>query len=275
MKRTRDMSDMRIALSTAAFLAFTAACAQAEPVSAVSVTYNIDVGPMTMTVVKYGLKLSEGALRSQAQIKSHGISRVFSEYSAKAEAESLHSAAAIAPVRFRLVRESDERKKETSLSWRNGGGIDYAPQEKRAERRARIDNALTEEVADPMTAVLRIGTTGQTPCPSVQQIFDGRDVYELSLSDKGAGELKGDEGYRGPVQHCEVSWTPIAGRAAEKNEPRESYDVSFAPIGELPSGRTLWLPVALAGKLKGLPFKAYVTRLKSEGQAGSAASNQN
>lgn len=266
---------MRFALSTVAFLACASVAAQAEPVSAVSVDYNIDVGPVTMTVVKYGLRLSGGAMRSHAQIKSHGISRVFSEYTAKVQAESRANGTGIAPLSFRLVREKDDNKKESRLQWTDGGGIDYAPQEKKAERRARIDNALTPEIADPMTAVLRIGTAGETPCPSVHQIFDGRDVFELALTDKGRGEMNGKAGYRGPVRLCEVSWTPIAGRAAEKNEPRESYEVSFAPIGELPSGRALWLPVALTGKLKGLRFNAYVTKLKSEGAAGGTALNQN
>ena len=266
---------MRIALAAAALLASAAVPAQAEPVSAVSVSYNIDVGPMTMTVVKYGLDLKEGAMRSRAQIKSHGISRVFSEYTANVEAESRARGPAIAPVSFRLVRERDDSIREARLQWKDGGAIDYSPRETKAERRARIDNALNDEVADPMTAVLRIGTSGETPCPSVHQIFDGRDVFELALTDKGEGEMKGDGGYRGKVRNCEVSWTPIAGRAAEKNEPRESYDVSFAPIGELPSGRTLWLPVSLSGELKGLRFTAYVTKLKSEGEAASTASTQN
>ena len=150
-------------------------------------------------------------------------------------------------------------KRETSLQWSGPGAITYAPQEKKAERRQRIARALNDAVADPMTAVLRIGTTGEAPCPAVQQIFDGRDVYELSLADKGEGRLDREPAYRGRVRVCEVSWTPIAGRAAEKNEPRESYRVSFAPIGELPSGRTLWLPVVMSGKLKGLRFNAYAT----------------
>jgi hypothetical protein len=264
-----NVSHRWLAVSAAVLLA-SAAPAAAEPVSAVQVAYNIDVGPLTMTVVRYGLDISDGAMRSRAQIKSNGISRLFAEYTANVEAESRASGPAIAPVSFYLVREKDEKTREARLRW-TGTGIDYAPREKRPERRARVDNALNDEVADPMTAVLRIGTAGETPCPSVQQIFDGRDVYELALTDKGRGELNGDEGYRGEVRHCEVSWTPIAGRAAEKNEPRDSYDVSFAPIGELPSGRTLWLPVALSGKLKGLPFKAYVTKLKSEKEAASAA----
>ncbi|MCA3574307.1 MAG: DUF3108 domain-containing protein [Aestuariivirga sp.] len=267
------MSALRIALPSAVFIACAALSAQAETVRSVSANYNIDVGPVTMTEVKYRLNLNGGAINSRARIESKGISRVFSEYSAKVEAESVAKGSAIAPQSFHLVRQRDDNTREAKLRW-TADGIDYAPREKRPERRARIDNALNDEMADPMTVVLRIGTAGKTPCPTVQQVFDGRDVFELSLTDKGSGELDGEQGYRGPVRHCVVSWTPIAGRAAEKNEPRESYDVSFAPIGELPSGQTLWLPVALSGKLKGLPFNAYVTKLSAEGGANKAA-NQN
>jgi hypothetical protein len=260
---------MRIAFGAAVLLASAAVQAGAEPVSTVSVEYNVDVGPVTMTVVKYGLDLSDGAIRSKAQIKSHGISRVFSEYTARVTGESRAAGSGIAPVDFKLVRERDDNIREARVSW-SDGGIDYAPRDKRPDRRARVDNALNSELADPMTAVLRIGTAGDSPCPSVHQVFDGRDVFELSLADKGAGRLKID-GYRGPVRNCEVSWTPIAGRAAEKNEPRESYDVSFAQVGKLPSGQALWLPVMLTGKLKGLRFKAYVTELSAKGPVAKAA----
>lgn len=254
-------------------MSFAGSLAHAEPVSSVSVAYNVDVGPVTMTKVKYALTLSEGALRSRAQIKSHGISSVFSDYTAKVEGESRAKGKSIAPQRFHMVREKEDRKRETTLEW-TSGGIDYSPQEKKPERRARIDQALNAEVADPLTAVLRIGTAGKNPCPSVQQVFDGRDVYELSLTDKGAGEMDDEDGYRGPVRRCEVSWTPIAGRAAEKNEPRDTYEVSFAPIGELPSGRTLWLPVSLTGNLKGLRFSAYATKFRSESAGDATASEQ-
>jgi hypothetical protein len=264
---------MRIALAAAIVLAGAAAPAMAKPVRSVSVAYNVDVGPMTMTVVKYGLKLSEDALRSQVQIKSHGISRVFSEYTAQVEAESRAKGKSITPVRFHLVREREDSKREATLQW-TGGTLDYSPKEKKPERRARIDNALNSKIADPVTAVLRIGTTGESPCPSVQQVFDGRDIFELVLTDKGMGKMDGDEGYSGPVRRCEVTWTPIAGRAVDKNIPSDSYDVAFAPVGELPSGRTLWLPVSMSGSLKGLRFKAYATKFKSDGAASSAASEQ-
>lgn len=250
---------MRTTIASAIVIALTAGAPRAEPVSAVSVSYNIDVGPLTVTEVSYELAREGEALRSQARIRSRGISRIFSEYSARAEAESRAEGSEIAPRRFTLLRQKDDRLKRTALEWTGEHALAYSPQEKKPERRARIDGALTAEVADPMTAVLRIGTAGQEPCPSVQRIFDGRDVYELTLADKGFGELKDGNGYRGLVKRCSVSWTPIAGRAAEKNEPRDTYEAAFAPAGELPSGRTLWLPVVMSGKLKGLRFNAYAT----------------
>jgi len=264
---------MRIALISAICLAGAAAGAGAEPVGSLAVNYNIDLGPMTVTEVKYRLSMEGGAARSQAQIRSSGISRVFAEYMAKVEAESRAGADDIAPVRFHLVREKDEKTREAKLRWTGPGAIDYAPKEKKPERRARVDKALNDKVADPMTAVLKIGTAGDYPCPSAQQIFDGRDVYELSLADQGEGRIE-TEGYKGPVRRCEVSWTPIAGRAAEKNEPRESYEVSFAPVGELPSGRTLWVPVSLSGKLKGLRFDGYATKLTMRAAGGQALSQE-
>lgn len=268
---------MRNLLSAFILLGAAAAAppAGAEPVRAVSVAYNVDVGPMTMIVVKYGLNHSGDAVEAHASIRSKGLSRMFSEYSARADGQSRAGDQGITPVSFRLVREKDDRKKETSLQWTGPGAISYAPQEKKLERRQRIEQALNGAVADPMTAVLRIGTAGDVPCPSAQQVFDGRDVYELSLADKGEARLDIEGAYRGRVRVCEVSWTPIAGRAAEKNEPRESYEVSFAPVGDLPSGRMLWLPVSLSGKLKGIPFEAYATTLKVEGGAEGSAASQN
>ena len=73
---------------------------------------------------------------------------------------------------------------------------------------------------------------------------DGRDVFELSFSEGNGNKLKSDAAYRGPVKNCQVRWHAIAGRSAEKGEPDEVYDVSFAPVGTLVSGQTLWFPAS-------------------------------
>ncbi len=243
---------------TLGLAALAPAAAQAEDVS---VSYNVDVGPLTMTVVKLSLDLTEQAAHAKARIRSNGVSRMLSEYSATAEAESRLGDAAPQPVSFRLVRESSDERKETTLNWSGDGGVTYDPPLKNAERRARLESAIAGGVTDPVTALLRIGTAGENPCISAHEVFDGRDVFELALTDKGRGKPEGDTAWQGEVQRCDVRWTPIAGRAKDKKVPGDSYDVDFAPVAKLPSGKTLWLPVRMSGKIKGMGFTAYATKV--------------
>lgn len=229
----------------------------------VAVTYKVDVGPMTLTTVRFTLDVSESAVNGKARIKSGSVANLFAEYSAVAESTSLIGGPAPQPVSFQLVRERDNDVRKASLSWNPDGVLSYEPQSRKPERRDSIARALNSDVADPITAVLRIGTAGATPCPSVHDVFDGRDVFELALTDKGSGTVSEDVDFRGSVQRCDVRWTPLGGRAKEKNVPGDTYDVSFAPVGKLPSGQQLWLPVELTGSLKGMPFRAYAEKLSA------------
>lgn len=248
--------------------ALVAALPRVASAEQISVAYNVDVGPLTMTVVKFSLDASDQGVRAKARIRSNGVSRVFSEYSAVADAETRMVNAAPVPVSFHLVREKADERKETSLTWAPDGKLTYDPPIKNKEKRSRVDSALAQGAADPITAILRMGATGQNPCPSVHQVFDGRDVFELTLADKGQDKLQGNDAWNGTVQRCEVTWTPIAGRAKDKGTPGDSYDVAFAPVAKLPSGATLWLPVTMSGRLKGLGFKAYATKLGAGKDAG-------
>lgn len=255
------------------FGAVVLATAVLSPVAAsaadISATFNVDVGPMTTTVVRFDLDSSGETVHAKARIKSNGISRIFSEYSVQAEGEARAGSGAVQPVRFRMVREKDDSRKEATLTWNEQGEISYEPKIKKPELRQKVNEALGKDVADPLTVILRMGASGSDPCPSVHQVFDGRDVYELAFTDKGRGKLAEETAYHGDVQRCEVRWTPVAGRAMEKKLPGDVYQVSFAPVGKLASGRTVWLPVYLSGKLKGVGFSAYVTKLKTA--AGGAA----
>lgn len=265
---------MRKVTFGAVLLGLSAGLPQAASAGEISASFNVDVGPMTTTVVKFDLTTTEDSVRSRARIKSNGISRAFSEYSVEAEAEARTGKDGVQPVSFKLVRESDDRRKETALSWNEGGELTFTPPIKKPEMREKVSRALSKDVADPMTVILRLGAAGANPCPSVHHVFDGRDVFELSFADKGRGKLDSEASYHGEVQHCEVRWTPLAGRAMEKKLPGDVYQVAFAPVGKLASGAAVWLPVAMSGKLKGLGFSAYVTKLKIDDAGAPAAASQ-
>jgi hypothetical protein len=258
---TGTASQMRKVLFWTFALGFLSFAAQGAAAGQVAVTYKVDVGPMTLTTVRFEIDAGADRVTSTARIKSGGLANLFAEYSAVAEATSLIGSGAPQPVSFNLVRERDKDIRRSSLSWSPDGVLTYEPQHGKPERRDSIARALSAGVTDPITAVLRIGTAGETPCPSVHDVFDGRDVFELSLTGRGSGKLDGDAAFKGEVQRCEVRWTPLAGRAKEKNVPGDIYDVAFAPVGRLPAGQRLWLPVDLTGSLKGLPFRAYAEEI--------------
>lgn len=234
----------------------------------VTATYNVDVGPLTVTEVKLNLEVSDGEARTKARIKAAGVSRAFAEFGATAEAETRFDGASPQPVSYRMTRDQSDMRKVTTVSWSGEGAPSYDPPIRNAERAAKLDQAIAGGVVDPVTAVLRIGTEGANPCPSKHVVFDGREVYELALVDKGMGPFEGDAAWQGEVQHCTVRWTPIAGRAKDKGVPGDDYEVDFAPVATLDDGRKLWLPVQMSGKLKGMGFSGYLTKV-----GGSAAAD--
>ncbi|MEI7599609.1 MAG: DUF3108 domain-containing protein [Aestuariivirga sp.] len=237
---------------------------QAAQAGGVTVNYNVDIGPMTVTEVKLSLDVAGEQVHAKARIRAAGVSRAFSEFSATAEGEALFGGTAPEPLSYKITRDQSDNRKVTTVSWQ-AGAPSYDPPLKNAERRARLDAALAGGVVDPVTAVLRMGTVGESPCPSTHQVFDGREVFELALTDKGKSTLDTDGvAWKGEVQNCSVRWTPIAGRAKDKGVPGDSYDVAFAPVAELDNGRKLWLPVQMSGKLKGLGFTGYMTKVSNK-----------
>ena len=258
--RIRTMNKASLCLLALGLVVFGTPVAQA---AGVTVSYNVDIGPMTVTVVKVAIDVSGEQAHAKARIKTVGLSRVLSEFGATAEAETRLGQSAPAPVSYKITRDQSDMRKVTTLSWA-GGAVSYDPPIKNAERKARLDEALAGDVVDPVTAVLRMGMVATNPCPSAQKVFDGREVFELTLTDKGMGKADGDSAWHGKVQRCSVRWEPIAGRSKDKGVPGDSYDVSFAPVADLGDGRQLWLPVDMSGSLKGLGFRGYLTKVSNK-----------
>lgn len=264
MKRTDP--PMRKAVFSILSLGLAALAPAAAQAADVSVSYNVDVGPMTVTTVKLTLDESGEEVHARARIRANGVSRMFSEFGATAEAETKLGQAVPEPVAYKITRDDSDKRKVTTVMW-NGEVPSYDPPITNPERRDKLDRALAGGVTDPVTAVLRIGLSGDEPCGSSHKVFDGREVFELSFTQKGKGKLDGDAAWKGPVERCVVRWEPIAGRAKDKGVPGDSYEVAFAPVAKLASGRQLWLPVEMSGRLKGVGFRGYLTHAGKGGGA--------
>ena len=259
---------MRTATLSLLALGLAAAAPAAAQAAAVTVSYNVDVGPLTVSVVKFSIDVAGDEAHARARIKTAGMSRVFSEFGATAEAETRLGEAEPQPMSYKITRDQSDMRKVTTLTW-DGTTVTYDPPIKNSDRKAKLDQALAGGVIDPVTAILRMGTLGDSPCPSTHEVFDGREVFELALTDKGMGKADGDAAWQGKVQRCSVRWTPVAGRSYDKGVPGDSYDVSFAPVADLDNGRKLWLPVNMSGSLKGLGFKGYLTKVSGKADASA------
>jgi hypothetical protein len=256
--------DLRKAAIVAMMSASIAGGAQAQPITALAASYRLDVGPITPITIDFAAAFSPSDVRASAEVRTRGISAIFSEYNAKAQSDGVIENDLIRPSRFSLTQY---RRDPAALQWSAVGKLTMShPAHRSPVVQAKIEQAMTAETADPVTAILRVATTlGKSPCASTQRIFDGLDVVDLTFSDRDAAQLAGKSAYRGPVRRCEVRWHAVAGRAAERGDPDDVYGLSFALLGPLASGQPFWLPVAMTGSIKGLGFSAYATRINLNG----------
>ncbi|HEY7245808.1 MAG TPA: DUF3108 domain-containing protein [Xanthobacteraceae bacterium] len=109
-------------------------------------------------------------------------------------------------------------------------------------------DAIAEEerkgIIDPLSAMLvpSAGTGGplsQEACRRTLAVLDGRHRYDLKLAFKRMDELSADQGYKGPVVVCALTYVPIAGHGSGAplvkylSEGRE-MEVALAPVSGIP-----------------------------------------
>ena len=162
------------------------ACAQA---AGVTVSYNLDVGPLTVTEVKFTVTVSGGEAHGKARIRTAGMSRVFSEFGATAVGEARLVEASPEPVTYTITRDESDTRKVTTVRW-DGGPPSYDPPMKKSDRKERLDAAIANGVVDPFTAVLRIGMAGDSYDVAFAPVAELDDGRKLWLPVEMSGKLK-------------------------------------------------------------------------------------
>jgi hypothetical protein len=248
--------------------------ARADSGSKIETSYEVNVGGLTVLDIKYSSEISAAGYRSQASIETRGMANFFSDYSMKMAASGTLAGGQSSPLQYRSRSEKKDKEKTFDLNW-SQGVLSAANRQaaKNPEIQAEIDTALTANVSDPLTAIFRIGTLPEgNPCQAAHRIFDGKEVFELRFSFKGEAVLDDSfpGAYHGKAYECRATYVPVAGRYAVKfrkrNDEPPTYNVWLAPIGGDASGGLRLVPVRATGRLDGLKFEAYASRVKIDGR---------
>jgi hypothetical protein len=249
--------------------------ARADSGGKIETSYEVNVGGLTVLDIKYSSEISAAGYRSQASIETRGMANFFSDYSMRMAAAGALAGSQSSPLQYKSRSEKKDKEKTFDLNWSQGvlSAVDRQAA-KNPEIQAEIDTALTPNVTDPLTAIFRIGTLPDgNPCQAVHRIFDGKEVFELRFSFKREAVLDDSfpGAYHGKAYECRATYVPVAGRYAAKfrkrNEEPPSYNVWLAPVGEDASGGLRLVPVRATGRLDGLKFEAYASRVKIDGRA--------
>lgn len=244
--------------------------ARADSGDKIETSYDVNVRGVTVLKIRYGSEISAAGFRSQASIKTKGVVAFFSDYRMRMETLGAIANGQSSPQKYTSRSEKNDKEKTVELNWSKGAlAASDRQATKNPEIQADIDKALASGVTDPLTAILRIGTSrGGNPCQAAHRIFDGKEVFELRFGFKREAVLDDNfpGAYHGKAYECQASYVPIAGRYATKfrknKEDPETYTVWLAPIGTDASGGSRLVPVRATGRLDGMKFEAYVSHLK-------------
>ena len=219
-------------------LGFTLLALPAQAADVISVDYDISLGGSRVMKADYSATLDDSSYSASLEAKTVGVSKWFSKIRLNMSASGGLSEAGLAPASYSYSRKKNDKRKERVLKFGPDGdlltdGTDYD---------ASVVAAIKGKVMDPLSMLLKV-TRSDEPCSGKYRAFDGRDVFDLSLSGgNGAG-----------VVTCKVIYTPVAGADVKDGETDVTrYEISFAPMGDNKG----YVPVRLTGSSKGVGFEA-------------------
>lgn len=220
--------------------------------------YVVDVAGATVMKAQYRADIGADRFEASLSGKTSGMSSVFSGYKMNLSANGK-----VDPNGFRSVLYENDRKKSgkkaksLDVLWQPDGSVTINKEGENQAVPANIAATLNNAASDPLTAILRMAN-GQSdkPCSGKFRVYDGKDVYDLSLALDKVKENK---------IKCDLTWTPVAGEAVDKGEKIEKYDISLAPV-QLSSGMVLHVPLQIVGKSNGVTVTVSASSVNVDGR---------
>lgn len=240
--------------------------------SELAVTYEVQVGNLSAMRIAYKAALTADGYESTASIKTKGLADLFSDYRMEMASAGGFAGGALKPSHYRSESKNSKKTKVLEVRWKGDNpAVASTPRDK--EDDALVAPGLTSGLVDPLSMLLRKAALQEgQPCPSVERVVDGREVYDLRFTPAGEEKLgsKSPGVYRGKALKCSMTYTPVAGRPAVKFKKKggapSKFDIWFAAIDPAGSGKAMYVPVLATGKLQGMSFIAYAREASVDGR---------
>jgi hypothetical protein len=204
-----------------AFFAVAMSASSAFAADQIAANYEISLGGARVMKATYNATLDEKSYTAVLDAKSVGMSKWLAKIKLSLSAQGKMIGASLVPASYNYARKKNDKRKERSLSFSPKGtlvtdGADYD---------ASIKAALHDKVLDPLTMLLKLGRSDK-PCVGKHRAFDGRDVFEIKLSNGGAD---------GGRITCKAVYTPLAGGDVEEGDTEpKNYEITLAPAAMCP-----------------------------------------
>lgn len=240
----------------------------------VNLSYAVYVGSTKMFKIGYSLELNPTSYKAVMQLKPKGIAKLFANISMLMQANGNLDKASISPVYFSNYQKKKQRKRTAEINWsKTGQPATTRTWKIGTAKRNSLSKTLKASIPDPISAFLQVGiTSAQKPCVGTQRIYDGSTVYDLSfkLLKQTTFTPNSPGSYKGPAFKCQIKHTPVAGfspkRFAKALAKPAIFNVWFAPVASKVAEKTILIPVAATGTVKGRAFSAYSRRALFNGQ---------
>jgi hypothetical protein len=238
-------------------------CTLADPAPAqealLFTRYAVDVKGVTIMKLQFTTRISGSAYATEISAKTTGMANWFSDYKIEMTTQGILRSGKFVPASFSRERNKNGKQKEATTDWSSGAPA--ITEENGDDGFAAMAGVVNASTLDPLSLLLSLSFgNGESPCKGNQRVFDGRDVYDVSLT----GSKNEDEGRIS----CRVTLHYVAGKEVEDAKPNAAkpdvYGILLKPVEVTTLGRTIWMPERITGRASGQNFVASSTDLQIE-----------
>jgi hypothetical protein len=217
-----------------------------------SIDYDVSLGGSRIMKASYSATLNDETYSASLSAKTVGVSKMFSKIKLNLSAQGRVTNKGFLPASYNYFRKKNDKTKERALQFSADGSLktDGAGYED------AIVAAAKKSAIDPLSMLLIISRSSK-PCSGKHRAFDGRDVFDISLSSVGttAGKLT-----------CKLVYTPVAGGDVNDGETQpQIYEITLASTKTAQN----YITIGIKGTTKGVPFSVDATSASLNGAAMS------